>query len=357
MKVAILIESMNKRGGTEIVADNLCTAFKEDGTECIILTLQPYTGVNDCVVWLGSRPCQSVIKQWIIENQITTIINFTHETIKLLRSKIPGVKRLAVFHWSVKGYEDSIMSLCEKKPSLLQLIAKLKAKGNFNRIHKAMRRLDACVALTHEGEKELRSMGVKKTVVIPNFLPYTHKYNGFEKKRDNTMIYVGRLSSEKGVFLLLEIWEKIIAQRPEMKLKIYGIGSERSAMNKIIADRNIPNVSFMGFVSDATEIYQNAQVLLCPSETEGFGMVLLEAMYHGVVPVAFDCPVSPRELIGSAGFTVPCFDVNSFAHRALEIISDNELFATLQKKGMMRAAQFYKPAVISKWNRLIEKNT
>ena len=109
------------------------------------------------------------------------------------------------------------------------------------------------------------------------------------------------------------------------------------------------HIEFKGFEKDLEKIYTNADLCLMTSDTEGFGMVLIEAMYYGVPCVSFDCPVSPREIIGDAGVTVPCFDEEAYADAVVNLLQDSERMRTQQQKSIERARDFYIDKVIDKW--------
>ena len=85
------------------------------------------------------------------------------------------------------------------------------------------------------------------------------------------------------------------------------------------------------------------------SDTEGFGMVLIEAMYYGVPCVSFDCPISPKEIIADAGVTVPCFDEVAYANNVVELLKNKKLLNEFQHKSIERAKDFYIDKVIDMW--------
>jgi glycosyltransferase involved in cell wall biosynthesis len=114
-----------------------------------------------------------------------------------------------------------------------------------------------------------------RIAVLPSFveLPDTPKSD-----KGDRVIYVGRLSREKGVHVLLEAARSL----PDIPFHIIGTGPEQSALDR----SSPPNVTFEGFVGHASlsHLYRSARVLVLPSvtyETNG-PYVALEAMAHGV---------------------------------------------------------------------------
>lgn len=105
----------------------------------------------------------------------------------------------------------------------------------------------------------------------------------------------------------------------------------------------------MGYCDNKEQIYKNADLLLMTSSTEGFGLVIIEAMYYGVPCVAFDCPVSPKEVIADSGITNPCFDEDAYAQKVVEILKNTNTLQILQKKSIERAKSFYINKVTEQW--------
>ena len=121
------------------------------------------------------------------------------------------------------------------------------------------------------------------------------------------------------------------------------------AMEEYIREQSLTNVVFYGFCNNLESIYPHADLLLMTSDTEGFGMVLIEAMYYGVPCVSFDCPISPKEIISNAGVVVPCFDEEQYAEKVLSLLNERTRLKLYQGLSISRARDFYDDAVIDKW--------
>lgn len=96
-----------------------------------------------------------------------------------------------------------------------------------------------------------------------------------------------------------------------------------------------------GFVSDEllVELYQAADVLLFPSEYEGFGWPPVEAMACGTPVVASDRPALP-ETLGDAGMLVSPNDETALADTVARVLQEPNLAAELRARGLRRAATF-----------------
>lgn len=85
--------------------------------------------------------------------------------------------------------------------------------------------------------------------------------------------------------------------------------------------KNIERITFTGYV-DPSPYYRRAKILIMTSLTEGWGMVLTEAMTHGVVPMAFDSFLAVRDIISDEKQLVTPFDINEYAQKLTALISD-----------------------------------
>lgn len=108
-----------------------------------------------------------------------------------------------------------------------------------------------------------------------------------------TLVYAGRLIPEKRVSLLVDAFALLVAQRPEVRLTIFGRGPEQEAIDAQIARLGIGGaIRLPGFVPE-TEIeaaMAEAAAVVQPSEREGYGMVVVEAAAHGVPVVVVPAP-------------------------------------------------------------------
>jgi glycosyltransferase involved in cell wall biosynthesis len=137
-----------------------------------------------------------------------------------------------------------------------------------------------------------------------------------------TAIFVGRLSTEKGVANLLEAWKQV--QGGERRLLIMGDGPERSNLEQQAA--GLKGVEFVGFV--ATDLqkkyWQEASFSVVPSIwLEPFGMTVLESWSYGRPVVAHAIGALP-ELIrpGMEGLLADPTNVDDLARKLDEMLSD-----------------------------------
>jgi glycosyltransferase involved in cell wall biosynthesis len=157
-----------------------------------------------------------------------------------------------------------------------------------------------------------------------------------------TAVFAGRLETVKGIDVLLQAWERVLARTPA-RLLIVGSGGQDDALQA--QARALPDggasVAFVPFQSNPFPFISQADVFVLPSRKEGFPIVLLEAMALGRACVATDCPTGPRELVGENehGLLVPPQDPDSLAEALMHALSEPALRARLGASARMRAAQ------------------
>jgi glycosyltransferase involved in cell wall biosynthesis len=138
-----------------------------------------------------------------------------------------------------------------------------------------------------------------KFLVIPNFID-TSELGPVDRLQvrsrygladsDVVVVYAGRLSREKRVDLLIAAFGKLVADRPGAHLVIAGDGPEEAALKEQVARQSLSHVRFLGLLSpgEARMLVASANVVVLPSEFEGFPMIVLEALAGGVPVVARD---------------------------------------------------------------------
>jgi glycosyltransferase involved in cell wall biosynthesis len=136
---------------------------------------------------------------------------------------------------------------------------------------------------------------------------------------DPYILFVGRLSDlRKNVALLCKAYTLLCAQHADPpRLVLAGHGElPQAARSELVGLRVQERVSLAGAPSHEAlrQLYQEAMCLALPSDEEGFGMVVIEAMASGVPVVATRCG-GPEEIIshGSDGYLVPLDDAQGLA--------------------------------------------
>ena len=172
---------------------------------------------------------------------------------------------------------------------------------------KMLRVSDAAVVVTPIIAKELKLLtGIhpEKVVSILNPLPFENTQPAYDAEaKEKMFLFVGRLSKEKNVDLLLKAWARIAPLHPEWKLEIAGSGPLQDFLHQLVEEMQIPRVHFHGHMENVASLYNRAEYLVLPSKHESFSCVVLESMVYGCHPIVFDFPsatvVIPNARLGT----------------------------------------------------------
>ncbi|MEM4601711.1 MAG: glycosyltransferase [Desulfurococcaceae archaeon] len=142
---------------------------------------------------------------------------------------------------------------------------------------------------------ELRALCNNMRVLIPGVAVELELLNGVSRsKRDNVVIYYGRISREKGTFDLLKAWSIV---EKEVDAYLYLAGGFEDYKTKIkfsetIKKYNLKTVKYLGYLDrdKLFKIVSVASVLAYPSYRDSFSLTVLESLFMGLRVVAYKIP-------------------------------------------------------------------
>jgi glycosyltransferase involved in cell wall biosynthesis len=158
--------------------------------------------------------------------------------------------------------------------------------------------------------------------------------------------FVGRLSEEKCVNVLLDAMLEVSRKIPDADLTIVGTGPEEEVLKGHCARLDLGGrVSFTGYKSNSFEALRDMDLFVLPSRTEGCPIVILEAMAMGLPVVATNVGGNPELLEdGVTGILVPLGDSRMMADAIIKLISNNELARQMGQNGRKRAFSNFHPS-------------
>jgi len=169
----------------------------------------------------------------------------------------------------------------------------------FLQKYRLYEKVAAWVALSHHQKELCVRMGIsaKRIHVVPHFYVLNRPAPAPAPSPKGDILYLGRLSAEKGVDLLLKAWNQV--RSGGRHLQICGTGPEEEGLRRMVPALKLKNVHFRGFVTgDALEeIWRQSAFVVIPSIVpETFGMVVVEAWARHRPCLAFRLG-SPAEII------------------------------------------------------------
>ena len=214
------------------------------------------------------------------------------------------------------------------------------------------RKLDYVVLLCHHDAKTYFNYDpIFKPTVIYN--PLTLEPSNISQGDSKRFLAVGRFSHRhKGFDLLIEAFHIFAQKNLEWKLDIVGEGVEENMYRKLIEKYQLRDrVVIHPFTNHIQNYYSLAQIYVLSSRWEGFGLVLVEAMAHGLPIVSSDLPTS-KEIMGDFGLYFKNGDINELAQR-LEDATRLD-WTTRSKEAIEISQRFEVSQIIKQWKQLIE---
>ncbi|MCX6128569.1 MAG: glycosyltransferase family 1 protein, partial [Proteobacteria bacterium] len=157
------------------------------------------------------------------------------------------------------------------------------------------------------------------------------------------ILYVGSLEPRKNIATLIESFEQLRSENPDLNTKLILIGGESPlfAAVRLQIKRFHNDVIFKGFVSDdeLKQYYRHALVVAYPSLYEGFGLPPLEAMASGA-PVVTSNTSSLPEVVGDAALMVSPYDCDQLAATLVQVIRDRSLREEMRRRGYEQVKKF-----------------
>jgi glycosyltransferase involved in cell wall biosynthesis len=181
------------------------------------------------------------------------------------------------------NYLNAVRFRCYRNSLLPSLLAATIVGSH--RLSGVLSKISAFLCLTEFSRQKLLEIGIppERVFVRPHFLDASSFVPNF--RSDGYALFLGRLSSEKGVWTLVRAFEQLV----EAPLKIVGTGPLEGALRDYVAGRNLGHIEILGFREGAEKhkLIRNSSLLVVPSEWyETFCLVVLESYAAGKPVVA-----------------------------------------------------------------------
>lgn len=374
------------RGGVERVTSILATEFNAKGYNVFMISsLPPIDGdqllENQFVLpndTTNSKENQCFLATFVVNHKIDIIINQSEvkANLELIKASTPNIPVISVIHTDPTAAIKAILDNWDYwkiqygtlKFSLLSpyfYIRKLYQTYTRKKYIKAKHlyyynQSNAVVLLS---EKFINSFinlteikDISKLYAISNPQSITRIQN-IETKKENIVLFVGRLVYQKRLDRLFRIWKKI-KDKKDWKLIIVGDGPDRDLYESLCKKWHIEKVEFVG-QCDPTPFYQKAKILCMTSSHEGYGLVITEALQYSVIPIVFESFESITDTIinNKSGFLIKPFNLKKYSVTLEKLISDTEYQESIRRSihsnNIKRALD--SGIIVKKWEHLFHK--
>ncbi|MGN1383318.1 MAG: accessory Sec system glycosyltransferase GtfA [Eubacterium sp.] len=182
-------------------------------------------------------------------------------------------------------------------------------------------------------------------------------------RRPYSILTASRLASEKHVDWVIEACALARRKVPELTLDIYGTGAEENRLRELIHEKGAESYIRLMGQHDMTELYQNYELYLSGSTSEGFGLSLMEAVGGGLPMIGFDVPYGNPTFIddGKNGYLIPVDEnmsiperISALADRTVRLFSEADRSA-FQRRSYEIASGFLTEKVMQRWKTVLSR--
>lgn len=184
-----------------------------------------------------------------------------------------------------------------------------------------------------------------KIITIYNaedFEKYSEKKNNNERDTIN-ILYVGRLDQQKDPITLLKAAKIVIDKCQKVKFFLVGDGEYYRECKNFIEKNNLSNNIFLeGWKDNPEKYYSLADIFVCSSIYEAFGLIFLEAGYYELPVCATNVEGIPEVVINNeTGLLCPPKDFEKLAENILLLCQDKDLRLKLGSAGKKRVTEYF----------------
>lgn len=209
-------------------------------------------------------------------------------------------------------------------------------KNKFDRqTSKLLLKADYHMALNSEIKNEYEKLGIEAKKICVVYNPIKRQKRHIDNSSEITrLLYIGRIQFKKEKNLN-ELFRGLapFANLHNWQLDIYGAddspnNEETKLCKKMISEFHLEqHIIWHGYYQQVWNQVASADCLLLTSTSEGFGMVLCEAISFGIPVISSDCPSGPRDIVNdNNGYLYPMGDIDSLTHLISTFIYNTDDF-------------------------------
>lgn len=302
---------------------------------------------------------------------------YHQSVVRAMRAMPEGIRKLLAYHnrpHSIIPNERFVKRLTPwrslrlkgKALKALALVApgafrRLIARKNASLFRSIVRDADRLVLLSEKFLPHLLKytpgLDASKIIAINNPITFSVPEQRLEAEKENIVLFVGRLSNpQKNVTGFIDVWKEFEKTNPGWRAVVLGDGEDRQYIEDYARRRKVKNLTFEGSVADVASFYRRSKILCLTSTYEGWGMVLVEAMAYGCVPLLYDSYESASDLVtdGVNGYLIPPFNVKEMAAAMSRLAADEGLRLKMARNGERKIEEFTPSRIAEQWEKALQ---
>jgi glycosyltransferase involved in cell wall biosynthesis len=222
-----------------------------------------------------------------------------------------------------------------------------------------LRRIDAFVTVSRRDAEDYRAntrLGGTRLLHIPNSIPAPAVPPSHGRAK--LIVAAGRLVKSKRYDVLIRAFAKVVAERPDWQLRIYGDGDQNKALRALVLELGLHNhVRMMGGYMPIEPEWAKGSIAAVSADREPFGMTLVEAMRCGVPVVSTDAPHGPGEILnnGVDGLLTPVGDADALGDALLRVVNDDALRQSMAAAALASSTRYDPAPIAEQYEELFEE--
>lgn len=350
------IDSLTAGGGTERVLTtklNWLASQKDLSTTLVCLKedVEPFFKLDPGVklVTLDIKPGDKNAYKKELENIVQNLhpdfmIAVAGMSIEILPTLQDTSKKILEFHYTKNYLVNFVRGLHSVRFRNLHI---LKMQWMQWKLAQIAKKYDVFVGLT---KKDVGLWG------NPKNMTFVHNPLSFRSDKKSTctnkrIISVGSWTPAKGMDQLLEAFGPLAKDYRDWHIELFGSGQDEQLLRSIIRKYYMENqITLHAPVKNIGDYLVEASIYAFPSRSDGFGLVITEAMECGLPTVAMDCPCGPCEIVTErTGIVVPEQDIAAFRSALKKLMDSESLRQEMGLAAQQEVKRFYPEAIMPKW--------
>lgn len=368
MRIIFVLRSIVLSGGIERVMTEKANWLADHGHQVLFLTYEQSShplsfllNSNVCYEDLNCqyykvyrkniiiRPLLKIVFKLKFRNRLKHIIFSFHPEVLVAPSNLEEFMGVAT---SMVKYVPIVLECHSTHMDFLGSSKTLRKRLRNHMIVSFAKRCSLLITLT-EGDACYWKQFCQNVVAVPNPLSYYPEKIDKNYAIGKKIISVARLQAVKRIDRLIEAFALISNKHPDWHIEIYGDGTEKMSLLQMIEDRGLQGrISMLPPTMDIYKKYMESDFLVLSSDSEGFSLVLIEAMSCGVPVVSVACPFGPSEIVenGVTGLLTK-MDVSDLAEKMEWMIVHEKERLEMGIHARIAAKKYQKDTVMKEWER------
>ena len=211
---------------------------------------------------------------------------------------------------------------------------------------------DAFIQVVCDDYYAYKKLGFNNTFYLPNMFTFDSKKTPNSNLTHKNLMIMGRENDRiKGGYYGILAMKEVVKEIPDAKLYFISPDTRIKFLRGVIKDLNLTqNVEIVHFVENISYYFLNSSVLLCPSKSESYPMVMNEGKAHGLPIVAFNVSYSPSYQKGV--ILVDMLNYTQMGKEAIKLLKDYKYRKKMGMEAKLSLNEYSNEEIANRWDRL-----